>query len=101
MPYMPYILILPVLLGAMAVAAFLVFFERRLLSLWQDRWGPNRAGGPFGILQALADVIKLLTKHDWVPPFADKVAFIVAPCLSAAAILLAFEIGRASCRERV
>lgn len=92
MPYMPYLLILPVLFGAMAVAAFLVFFERRLLSVWQDRHGPNRAGGPFGILQALADVIKLLTKHDWVPPFADKIAFVVAPCLSATAILLAFVV---------
>ena len=92
MPYIAYILILPVLLGAMMFALFLVFFERRLLSVWQDRYGPNRAGGPLGAFQMFADLVKLLTKHDWVPPFADKVAFIVAPCLSAAAILLALAV---------
>ena len=61
---------LVVLLGAVAGAAFLTWFERRLLGIWQDRYGPNRLG-PFGVYQVLADMIKLLTKHDWVPPFSD------------------------------
>lgn len=67
-----------VLGGAMAIAGGMIWVERRLLGLWQDRLGPNRVG-PFGVLQPLADAIKLLTKEDWVPPFADKGVFILAP----------------------
>ena len=49
----------------------LIWLERRLLALWQDRYGPNRVG-PFGLLQVVADMIKLFTKEDWIPPFADQ-----------------------------
>ena len=60
-----------IIVAAVGGAAVLTWFERRLLGVWQDRYGPNRLG-PFGVLQVLADMVKLLTKHDWVPPFADR-----------------------------
>jgi len=82
---------LAVMLGAVGGAAVLTWFERRLLGLWQDRYGPNRLG-PFGILQVVADMLKLLTKHDWVPPFADKWVFIFAPTAIVLAMLLGFAV---------
>lgn len=83
--------IVSVLLTALGAAAVLTWFERRLLGIWQDRLGPNRLG-PFGILQVVADMIKLLTKHDWVPPFADRVVFIFAPTAIVTAMLLGFAV---------
>jgi NADH-quinone oxidoreductase subunit H len=77
--------------GAVGGAAFLTWFERRLLGLWQDRYGPNRLG-PFGILQIAADMLKLLAKDDWVPPFADRPLFLLAPILIVVAMLLAFAV---------
>ena len=65
---------------ALTIAAFLIWVERRLLALWQDRYGPNRVG-PFGLLQVAADAIKMFMKEDWIPPFADKPVFIVAPAI--------------------
>jgi len=76
-----------VLGGTIVAAALLIWVERRLLAFWQERLGPNRVG-PFGILQVVADVIKLLTKDDWVPPFADKAVFILAPTIVMVAGLL-------------
>jgi NADH-quinone oxidoreductase subunit H len=69
------IVILVVMLG---FSAWLTWIERRLLGLWQDRYGPNRVG-PFGVLQIVADAIKMLMKEDWVPPFADRWTFVLAP----------------------
>jgi len=69
----------------------LIFVERRLLALWQDRYGPNRVG-PFGLLQVLADMIKIFFKEDWVPPFADKPVFVLAPGILIATILLTFAV---------
>lgn len=86
-----FLMILPVLLGAMFAAAILVWWERRLLGFWQDRLGPNRLG-PFGSLQIIADVIKLFTKDDWVPPFADRVVFVLAPLAIAAGMLMGFAV---------
>ncbi len=79
------------LLAAVGGAAVLTWFERRLLGVWQDRYGPNRLG-PFGAFQVLSDMIKLLTKHDWVPPFADKVVFVFAPTAIVVAMLLGFAV---------
>ncbi len=82
---------LGVMAAAVGGAAVLTWFERRLLGVWQDRYGPNRLG-PFGILQVAADMIKLLTKHDWVPPFADRVVFIFAPTAIVVAMLMGFAV---------
>ena len=86
-----FIMILPVLLGAMGAAALLVWWERRMLGFWQDRLGPNRVG-PFGILQIVADVVKLFTKDDWVPPFSDRVIFTLAPTAAVAGMLMGFAV---------
>ncbi len=80
-----------ILVVVVAAAALLTWIERRLLGLWQDRYGPNRAG-PFGILQVLADMLKLLAKDDWTPPFADRAVFIIAPTIIMVVILLAFAV---------
>ena len=79
------------LLIAVGGAAVMTWFERRLLGIWQDRLGPNRLG-PFGILQVAADMLKLLFKHDWVPPFADRVVFVFAPTAIVVAMLLGFAV---------
>lgn len=74
-----------------ATAAGLIWVERRLLGLWQDRYGPNRAG-PFGIFQVVADMIKILMKEDWVPPFSDKPVFVIAPAIVMFTTLTAFAV---------
>ncbi len=80
-----------VLAGLLIVAPGLIWLERRLLALWQDRYGPNRAG-PFGVLIVLADTIKLFFKEDWIPPFADKKVFVIAPAIVAITVLMSFVI---------
>ncbi len=87
----PLLITLGVLIFALTVAAALIFVERRLLAVWQDRYGPNRAG-PFGTLQVVADVIKIFTKEDWIPPFADKPVFILAPMVIIITVLMSFAI---------
>lgn len=80
-----------ILLVLMTIAAGLIWVERRMLAAWQDRYGPNRVG-PFGILQVAADMIKIFFKEDWVPPFADKRVFILAPAIVMITILFSFAI---------
>jgi len=80
-----------VLGGLLIVAPGLIWVERRLLALWQDRYGPNRAG-PFGLLIVLADTLKLFFKEDWIPPFADKFVFVLAPCIVMISVFLSFVI---------
>jgi NADH-quinone oxidoreductase subunit H len=77
--------------GAVGGAALLTWFERRLLGVWQDRYGPNRLG-PFGIFQVLADMLKLLSKDDWVPPFADRFLFVLAPAIIVVVLMLGFAV---------
>ena len=77
------------LLLVVGVASYLSFIERRLLALWQDRYGPNRVG-PFGIGQLPADVVKMLFKEDWIPPFADKSTFLLAPVIAMSALFISF-----------
>lgn len=86
-----FIIIGGVLGGLLAVAPGLIWLERRLLALWQDRYGPNRAG-PFGVLIVLADTIKLFFKEDWIPPFADKKVFVIAPAIVAITVLMSFVV---------
>ena len=86
--------LLIVLVGLAAIlgmASGLIWLERRLLALWQDRYGPNRVG-PFGLLQVLADVIKILMKEDWIPPFADRPIFVIAPAITVVTMLMSFAV---------
>jgi NADH-quinone oxidoreductase subunit H len=87
----PLITVFGVLFAVMNIGAGLIWLERRLLALWQDRYGPNRVG-PFGLLQVLADMIKVFTKEDWIPPFADKPVFVLAPAVIVVAVLMSFVI---------
>jgi NADH-quinone oxidoreductase subunit H len=84
-------IVLGVLFVLLNIAAGLIWVERRMLALWQERLGPNRAG-PLGILIVLADTLKLFFKEDWIPPFADKWVFITAPAIVVASVLLSFVI---------
>ncbi len=87
----PLLTALGVLIVVLTIAAGLIWYERRLLSLFQDRYGPNRVG-PAGLLQVLADTFKILFKEDWVPPFADKRVFVVAPAMVLMTALLSFMV---------
>ena len=87
----PLLIIAVVLFIVLNLAAGLVWVERRLLAVWQDRYGPNRVG-PFGLLQPLADSVKLFFKEDWIPPFADKAVFVLAPGIIVATALLSFAV---------
>jgi NADH-quinone oxidoreductase subunit H len=78
-----------VLLVVVIFASLLSFIERRVLALWQDRYGPNRVG-PFGIFQLVADMLKMFFKEDWTPPFADRLTFWIAPAVAMSALLIAF-----------
>ncbi|MFC1875393.1 NADH-quinone oxidoreductase subunit NuoH [Chloroflexota bacterium] len=70
---------------------FFIWFERRLMGRIQVRLGPNRAG-PFGLLQPIADVIKVLTKEDIVPAKGDKLVFWLAPIVAFAPVLMMFAV---------
>jgi len=85
------VLVLAIMLALVLIAAGLIWLERRMLALWQDRYGPNRVG-PFGIFQVVADMIKIFFKEDWIPRFADKKIFVVAPSIVMITILLSFAI---------
>jgi len=85
------LVIVGVLLVATTIAAALIWVERRLLSVWQDRYGPNRVG-PFGLFQVLADMVKIFFKEDWIPPFADKPVFVLAPAVIMVTVLMSFAV---------
>ena len=87
----PLLVIAAVLFVVLNLSAGLIWVERRLLALWQDRYGPNRVG-PFGLGQIAADSIKLFTKEDWIPPFADKAVFVLAPAIVVATALISFAV---------
>lgn len=80
-----------ILLVVIVLAAMLIWVERRLLSFWQERLGPNRVGW-FGIMQVVADMIKIFTKEDWVPPFADRLTFVLAPAIIMIVVLMSFAV---------
>jgi len=85
------LIIVLVIVVLQVLAMFLIWLERRVLGLWQDRLGPNRVG-PAGLLQPVADMIKIFFKEDWVPSFADKKIFIVAPGIIVFTTLVSFAI---------
>ena len=68
-----------------------VWGERRIVARMQMRIGPNRVG-KFGLLQALADGVKLALKEDLIPAAADKIVFIIAPIISATTCFMAFAV---------
>ncbi len=75
----------------MVVDIFLVWVERKVVSRFQDRIGPNRVG-PFGLIQPFADIIKLLIKEDTTPGGADKVVYNIAPMLSMMSVLILWAV---------
>ena len=70
-----------ILLFMTAGFAYVTLFERRMIAKFQTRIGPNRAG-PFGLLQPMADGIKLIFKEELIPAYADKVIFVLAPVIT-------------------
>ncbi|MDF9391753.1 MULTISPECIES: NADH-quinone oxidoreductase subunit NuoH [Methylococcus] len=86
----PYVVV-GILLSVVVVAAWLIWVERRLIGIWQDRLGPNRVG-PLGLGQVVADMVKIFFKEDWIPPFADKPVFVIAPAIVMVTMLLGFVV---------
>jgi len=87
-----YLVVISTLLGGvLTLSALAIWIERRLLGLWQERFGPNRVG-PGGILQSAADMIKIFTKEDWIPPFADPVVFVLTPAIVVVTTLMSFAV---------
>ncbi len=81
-----------VIIHLIAVGAlYLVLLERKLSAWMQDRCGPNRVG-PLGLLQPIADAIKLIVKEDFIPARADRVLFILAPAFALIPALISFAI---------
>lgn len=85
------LIIVCVLLGTVTIAAGLIYVERKMLAVWQQRLGPNRVG-PFGIFQVLADMVKIFLKEDWIPSFVNKKLFVIAPTIIMLTILMSFAI---------
>ena len=75
----------------MVLDIFLVWVERKVVSRFQDRIGPNRVG-PFGLIQPFADIIKLLIKEDITPGGADRVVYNIAPMLSMMSVLILWAV---------
>ncbi|HWP83640.1 MAG TPA: NADH-quinone oxidoreductase subunit NuoH [Terriglobia bacterium] len=80
-----------VLLVLLTVVAYVVWFERKVVAHMQSRWGPTRVG-PHGLLQPLADAIKLLTKEDITPAGAFRTVYLAAPALAVGTALMAFAV---------
>ncbi len=76
-----FILILIVVMSSLLIAMYATFGERKVAAIMQDRRGPNRAG-PFGLLQPVADGMKLFFKEEIIPSFSSKFLFILGPCLA-------------------
>ena len=92
------ITVIQAVLGVVVLASFvlivdimLVWIERKIVARFQDRFGPNRVG-PFGIIQPIADVIKLLIKEDILPVGVDKFIFNIAPIIALATVLLLWAV---------
>lgn len=77
----PVIRAIVVIFALLTAAAYLTWFERKLLGRFQVRYGPNRAG-PYGLLQPLADAIKAFFKEEIVPNHVDRLIYVIAPAIS-------------------
>jgi NADH-quinone oxidoreductase subunit H len=80
-----------VLVGVLTAFAYTTLLERRLLARFQLRVGPNRVG-PWGLLQPLADGIKLIFKEDFRPAAADRIVYLAAPLISVVAALFVYAV---------
>jgi NADH-quinone oxidoreductase subunit H len=78
-----------VLFVFLTVIAYTMLMERKVLGFIQLRYGPNRVG-PWGLLQPLADLIKLMFKEDFTPPGVNRVLFLLAPVITAVTAFLPF-----------
>ena len=76
----------------LVITLYLIWILRKVLARVQDRIGPNRVGGRYGLLQTIADAIKLITKEDITPSGADKLAFNLAPIITVIAALLMWAV---------
>ena len=83
--------IVVVLVVLLTVVAYAVWFERKVVAHMQSRWGPTRVG-PHGLLQPIADAIKLLTKEDITPAGAFRLLYFAAPAMAVITALLAFAV---------
>ena len=86
-----FVKILLVLVVFLTLVAYTVLMERKVLGFIQLRYGPNRVG-PWGLLQPLADLVKLLFKEDFTPPMVNKVLFVLAPIITAVTAFLPFAV---------
>jgi NADH-quinone oxidoreductase subunit H len=76
-----FLLIVGVIMGSLLIAMYTTYAERKVAGILQDRYGPNRAG-PFGLLQPVADGIKLFMKEEIIPLTSSRWLFILGPCLA-------------------
>lgn len=76
---------------AMTLDIGLVWVERKVVARFQDRLGPNRIG-PFGLIQPVADIIKMVIKEDITPAGADKIIYNIAPVLAATSVIVLWAI---------
>ena len=83
--------IVVVLVITLTAVAYTVLLERKVLGRMQNRWGPSRVG-PFGLLQPLADGIKLFLKEDLIPLASDRPLFIIAPMIALTCALISIAV---------
>ena len=86
-----FIKIFVILNGLLGVVSYLIYAERKLAGRMQGRYGPNRVG-PLGLLQPIADVIKLFFKEEFIPAEANRVLFHIAPMLAVIPALITFSV---------
>jgi NADH-quinone oxidoreductase subunit H len=80
-----------VIFGLLTAFAYLTLIERRVVAFMQTRWGPNRVG-PFGLLQPLADALKMIFKEQIIPTKARVLVYLIAPLISIVVALSAFAV---------